>query len=240
VLPTVYASYARWTLHGRRFVFVRSRGGRSAGIWTAGANGRDLRQVTSSEYDGSPAWSPDDRRIVFVRQVPTPTVYLDRLWIVDVSGHHAHRLVPNKVGIGPDWSPNGKWVAFAGVPQDPLDGWLYVVRANGKGLHRLPWRGQYPRWSPDGKRLAFIRSTPHGYIATVVTTATNRVRAIKVDLNAPFVVWSPGGKDLLVSFWDRSAPDNEIYNVTKLRIRDGQRRFLLQHLGSLWVGDWRR
>jgi Tol biopolymer transport system component len=236
VLSRLDASNTRWSLQGRRLVFLR---GTHSGIWATGADGRHLRRITASQYDRSPAWSPDGHRIVFIRQLPTPTVYLDQPWIVDVNGRHAHRLSAKSVEA-PDWSPDGKWIAFAAVPVGGPNRSLYVVHPDGTELRRLPWKGEYPRWSPDGKRLAFTRSTSHGWVATVLTVATDRARTINGDLNAPFVVWSPGGKDLLVSFWDRSAPNDEVYNVTKLAIQSGQRRFLLKHLASVGVDDWRR
>ncbi len=59
--------------------------------------------------------------------------------------------------FNPDWSPDGKEIAF----ESTRDGKhaIYVVRADGSGLRKLTSAevsDEQPRWSPDGKRIVFI------------------------------------------------------------------------------------
>src|SRR5262249_17505380 len=49
------------------------------------------------------------------------------------------------------WSPDGQKIAFANRPA------IYVIDADGSGLHRLTVRGTQPAWSPDGRTIAFAR-----------------------------------------------------------------------------------
>ena len=63
-------------------------------------------QVTASEKPVSdPQWSPDGRRLAFVRE--------DEIWIVEADGSRLTRVVA-KPGGGrePRWSPDGRRLAF--------------------------------------------------------------------------------------------------------------------------------
>jgi len=75
----------------------------------------------------SPSWSPDGRKLAFVRNVansPRAGIYLVRR-----DGRGLRRLV--RRGDSPAWSPDGKWIAFIRT------GDLYLIRVNGRGLRRL-------------------------------------------------------------------------------------------------------
>jgi dipeptidyl aminopeptidase/acylaminoacyl peptidase len=78
--------------------------------------------------------------------------------------HHPY----TPVGMGgqppaPAWSPDGHWLAFTAWAVDPIEGGLWVVRADGQEEeHHLESdsRAYYdPIWSPDGRWLAFSSVT---------------------------------------------------------------------------------
>jgi Tol biopolymer transport system component len=97
-----------------------------------------------------PRWSPDRRRIAFVRS--------GSVYVVRADGLHARRL-PSSGASSPSWSPDGGRIVFTGARDV-----FAVMVATGK-LKRLtrtkqPWRGNHtPAYSPDGKTVAFSRST---------------------------------------------------------------------------------
>jgi tricorn protease len=90
--------------------------------------------------------------------------YAGDLWIVGREGGDAQRLT---VGVGlesyPVFSPDGKWIAFAGEYEGNLD--VYVVPAAGGVPRRLthhPEPDVPVGWTPDGKQVIF-RSPRHSY-----------------------------------------------------------------------------
>ena len=131
------------------------------GVWTIrSSDGGGLTQVTSNPGgDDQPgSYSPDGRRLVFVRQDPSrPANAQVALFVVNADGTGLRRITP--WGL-PDfdvssWSPDGKKILFGG------NGSLYVVHPDGTGLHQIRLatrdlsRAFQPGWSPDGEKIVF-------------------------------------------------------------------------------------
>jgi len=100
--------------------------------------------------------------------------------------------------IGPELSPDGKFVAFArGMPPDIW--WLDIDTKRQTKLTDIANDGN-PRWSPDGKFIAFD-STREGasgiYIRPVGVTGTDKlVLKAESGKNLTLSDWSPDGKYL--------------------------------------------
>ena len=91
--------------------------------------------------DYSPAWSPNGKRIAFVRGI-----LAERIYTVRANGGGLRFLAR---GAAPDWSSKGALV-FTG-PRDELR-----VREPGGRVRTLPVRGSKASWAPGGARLAFL------------------------------------------------------------------------------------
>jgi Tol biopolymer transport system component len=209
-------------------------------MWIAGLDGQGKKRLTIGQYDSSPTWSPDGRRIVFVHSRHGST----RIWMIGASGGGKHAVIRKDTGEqnDPDWSPRGNLIVFSNTRANygELAGDLLVVRPDGAGLRRLGHAGILPRWSPDGTRLAYLteRAEDDQFDANVLTLRTNRVRRYAIRLNRTAPVWSPDGRTLLVSACLVST-DDCASDASRLRLRDGR----LTVLRSFPVGgpaDWRR
>ena len=137
-------------------------------------DGSGRRRLTQGpQTDGDPVWSPDGRRLAFVR------VHGDRsdVYVVDADGSGLRRLAPaieftllpgaptSGFGANPAWSPDGRRIAFMSNRDGNDD--IFVVNADGSGLRNLTRRpsgdrkrlGWFsfngPMWSPDGRKITF-------------------------------------------------------------------------------------
>jgi dipeptidyl aminopeptidase/acylaminoacyl peptidase len=106
----------------------------------------------------------------------------------DTGQHHDYQ--------GPTWSPDSRWIAYLDIEDNDAKLGLYLVRPNGRQLHRLV-RGEVltMAWSPDGKKLAFTRA--NGQLG-VVGVAGRGLRRVPLDASASLAEWSPDGRRLAV------------------------------------------
>lgn len=197
---------------GERIVFssVGEHGSANGDIGIVGldlsvmdADGSGRHRLLDGEEDGMPAWSPDGRRIAFVRQVDTDH---SRVIVVDPDAPTSVRpLVSAADGAfdtDPAWSPDGVRVAFVRTvpdkdPQGPWRSQLIVVDADGSNARTVLERDEpfgSPTWSPDGARIAFTMGSVGertGSVA-VLDTGSGALRVLRGPGRAP--VWSMSGR----------------------------------------------
>ena len=134
-------------------------------------------QLTDEDVEhAGPAWSPDGKRLAFVRARAGAGDYsLFDLWTIDAAGG-APRQLTREIGraVAPAWSPDGSWVACFGHDEqeagfgDPMVR-VWLVPAAGGAARRLT--GSYDRsavlarppevsappiWSADGRAVTFL------------------------------------------------------------------------------------
>jgi Tol biopolymer transport system component len=82
----------------------------------------------------------------------------NQIWLTPIGGGKLTLLSAGQ-GRQPDWSPDGRWVAFASGRGDPAGRHaVFIVDRKGRHLTRLTEytvNAQHPVWSPDRKWLVF-------------------------------------------------------------------------------------
>src|SRR5215203_3150527 len=110
--------------NGRLVVFSQQR----RGIFTIGLDGSGLRQLTLFAGDEHPVYSPDGKRIAFIRD--------SRLWVMQSNGSR-QRLLRREplVGSRPSWSPDSRKIVLFAAAFSEVS--LYALNARtGRVLKR--------------------------------------------------------------------------------------------------------
>jgi Tol biopolymer transport system component len=243
------AADPRWAPNGRELVFERDTpGGTSltgfSALWRSNADGSGLRQLTSNHTDEEADWSPDGKRIVFVRIHPDAApAARSELWTVRRDGSGARLLLRARMGGArdPEWSSDGRRIVFSASADR-----LYEVGKDGRRLRLLRVRGQSPRWSPDGRRLAFVFATRRGPTINVLDRKSGRLGTFalgEIAVGAAPLAWSSNGRWLAYGrareVRDPIGGISTTYDLWCLRLSDGRRRVILRNM-DLDGLDWRR
>jgi Tol biopolymer transport system component len=124
----------------------------SAERWIARRDGRDLKRLT---FGATPKFSPDDKRLLFVRERVNDASRQEGIYIINQDGSDEKRIGP---GRWPDWSPDGKRIVFSLGGEETggarVDAKICIANADGSGREELT-EGDCPSWSPDGKKIAY-------------------------------------------------------------------------------------
>jgi dipeptidyl aminopeptidase/acylaminoacyl peptidase len=141
-----------------------------ANVPSSAAQGFSSADLSRLRLVGNVELSPDGHRIAYtVVMRDRPGRPYSQLWIMDLSTQKSIRIGGDKdAGGAPLFSPDGKWLAFAGRQGE--NSGLFVARADGSDVtfftawtgtnSPLPGTGKEISWSLDGKQLAFVSATP--------------------------------------------------------------------------------
>jgi len=177
------------------------------GIYTlSSADGSNLTRLTTNPlggYDEPGAYSPDSKRIVFLRTDPNDNGV--GLFVIKTNGTDLHQITPPGTriqgGNDGDWSPQGNNIVFSRHVTADVRGSLWVIHADGSGLHEINVQGlacggsvfapngfgcHEPHWSPDGTKIIFAGNSP--------TTGVN-IYTVNADGAGLFQVTHDGADD---------------------------------------------
>jgi TolB protein len=130
-------------------------------IFVMNDDGSNLQRLTQTEHDEKhPSWSNDGKHMLFDsdrdRNEELGLGSYD-LYAMNSDGTDVRRLTSFAKGIDafqPDWSPNGKWIAYVTEAKAQVRG-IEIMSVDGGHRQKLNVEGLLPSWSPDSTQIVY-------------------------------------------------------------------------------------
>ena len=191
-----------------RVVAFTTEGSGAQQLFTLSLRGGYPIRVTASEKPVSdPQWSPDGRRLAYVRE--------EAIWVTEADGSRQSEVTDHPAGnTHPRWSPDGLRLAFLSRRRGWSQVWVVDAPVPRRGRPAANPRPPEPRavtktgtdvegfeWSPDGRRLVVMLHPGEEQIApiVIVDVADGTEEPVAVDGWNGSARWTPDGGLLYVS-----------------------------------------
>jgi TolB protein len=151
-----------WSPVGKRIAFEynspHEKGCAVTVIDADGSNRTDLS--VGRDCDNQPSFTPDGKRIVFVRYVLKTDK--ESIQSMDLTGGDAHVIGGINGDTDPNVSPDGKNLSFLRIKKDEKQQALFAMDIDGSNVRQLTSSGdevaRKHAWAPDGSRIVITTS----------------------------------------------------------------------------------
>lgn len=256
MLPLSNAAEPAWSPDGQTIAFAsrgRSEGGPAplltpGEIYIANPDGSDPHAITDTASPGifntSPTWSPDGRKIAFVRKDVVSDLRSINVMNADGSGV-VNELIRLSFPDELDWSPDGTRIAFSDLEGGTNN--IYAIKPDGTELQNLtdfpppPSPSEEgpgalsPSWSPDGEKIAFGADLPGDLAQIQVMNADGSEQTVLTTDpydGGTHPVWSPDGAKIAFRHTPAKGSCDDVIMKS-----DGSDRTSLSD-SCLFLGSW--
>lgn len=193
-------------------------------IYKARSDGSHLKRLTSTGRDLDPHWSPDHRKIAFLRERGT----VRELWTMRRDGSRERKVAEGDVQDF-DWFPNSRSLVFVRRSRRG-NRTLHIVRPHEDREDQIDvgnLQPGAPDVSPDGRTIAFVTrvETTDGPTGDLYTIAIDGSELTNLTHNPEGVLtgdpdWSPDGETIaFTTSIDDPRGDDDIYTSQIYTIR---------------------
>jgi serine/threonine-protein kinase len=149
------ASYPIWSRDGKRILFSWHKSLAENLFWQPYDGSSPMERLTKSEYNQNPgSWSSDGKTVTLVEY---PDTGYD-IAVLDVRSGRVTPFLNSKFHeIDPEFSPDGRWIAYSSNESKRLE--VYVRPFAGQGMKQQVSSdgGGEPLWAINGKQLFYRR-----------------------------------------------------------------------------------
>jgi hypothetical protein len=222
IRPLTTGNPLAWSPDGSKLLF--SRPGleqRFSALFVLGPDRSVTRISPGGVTTQGGSWSPDGSRVVFVAQTES---FGGSIQVVKADGSDLHTLRAASDTFGfssPEWSPDGRSIAYVRHVADYAIGDLFVMRADGSDARRvigqpgaLVYAADGLSFSPDGSRIVYFNMCTTWRRGSCVGggsqgAAVQTVRPDGTDISTVFntaghdaidVSWTPDGRWISFSY----------------------------------------
>jgi len=231
--------FPRFSPDGSQLLFARSEG-RTAALYRVSLLGGEPRKIVDNVVDGD--WSPDGRRIAFVRWMPEKGQFVSIIGVAAADGGSAHEIgrAEGYVLVHPRWSPDGRIIASAqerGVATGVRAlSTIHLASVDGGPVRTIA----APRMRQDLSGVAWSGPSEIVYTQaeTVSSAASGAARIIRQDIRTGEVrgsLWSPNSSQVFALL----APGRAVFdarsareNLREIPLTGGSPRWLTRGNGS--------
>jgi TolB protein len=168
--------------------------------------------------NSSAAVSPDGKKIAMILGMSgSPDLY-----VCDVDGTHLKQLTKTREDeSSPCWSPDGRWICFAGKIDERRS--LCKVSVDGGPVQRIPTSGisspSEPDWSPDGNWIVFTAQMGGFEICVVPATGGSATPLVAGEDPS----WAPNSRTVICARRSNGNRVLSLLDVPTKQVKDAAR-----------------
>ncbi len=217
----------RYSPDGRQIAFESNRGGTTE-IYIMDADGSNVRRLTFTGANSSPAWSPGGDQIAYQTTRNAASFDVHKI-NVDGTGDTRLTFSPAEESL-PAWSPRGDKIAYSSRRIDSSAN-VHVMNPDGTGDLSLPGNvagveDSWPTWSPDGSMIGFHSRRDDAAGEEIYRMNADGSNVVRLTFNTGalpgsfdiFPAWSPDGTRIVWTSGRNATNFGEVYTM---RATDG-------------------